>query len=397
MHFRFSLRTFLVVVALFGAVLLPAANFVYQVKSQANRQRAAIAKLRTDDFFVDRFDVDGAAQTSSFWVAFARKWIDQEAYGPPLKFRSARPRPDAEYQTALRLLTDVDPVCAVELSVDRLSADLLEPLRKHPQMRSLYIHCSTFDNDVATRLTELKSIESLGISAPLDDDIAICLKELPRLRELSIDVSKLSVHSDVSLEQLSALSFLTLRGVIRRPETLTTLLKNESLGELSLFDCWLFDVDIAAFEQAKNLKGLHIWSSSPAQQPKDMLLAISKAPALTKFDIQGGGDFDLSYLKDLAVRRILEHLHIGGQLLAPGELALLKPAKGLRTLDFVGDLSDEEILDLLLAAPQCKIDMRVSRNARKDYDGKRFSLLEGRLKSETYQNEIGCALEPIGP
>src|SRR5687768_9924019 len=90
MRFRFSLRSFLIVVAVLGVVFFPVANFLYQVKSQIWRQRVAVTRLedagsRAQRPVLIRPANDGVRyrdEKADWLVHLARDYIDPLAYEP---------------------------------------------------------------------------------------------------------------------------------------------------------------------------------------------------------------------------------------------------------------------------------------------------------------------------
>lgn len=212
MRFRFSLRFLLILFTLLAIFLGLGGRYVYQIKDQARRHRLAIANLEELRTFV-RPATDKAKPPTTF-ESLINRWVDNDAYpqandcmiGMPLYIRLA---PD-EAEKRLEILRDVSGITELTIAIKRLTANAMQQLAAHQNLRYLKIECETIDPAAALKLDQLKALETLIFREACSDEVIVAASNLPHLAELTIHITQLGPRGAEALGHIKSLKRIDL-------------------------------------------------------------------------------------------------------------------------------------------------------------------------------------------
>jgi hypothetical protein len=387
MRVRFSLRVFLTCFTMVAVGLGVGANFVYRVKDQVRRHKAAVAQLEKFRHVIATDARDDEPLRLSIFAKFARTLIDSAAYPEVRYLALTSDQSVEERKVILNAARDLGRIYRIRIGGNVPPSEVLKLVSFHPDLSSFEID-SMDSNCLDQVLATTKSLESFSTDQAISDSVARKLEQLPKLRTLSADISQLTSGAE-SLAHLPALEAVLLRGSIKTHKQLTSLFRNSRLAELSLFDCHTDDGVMAAFEEARGLRRIFYWSRDTEPQ-KNFLRSIAKIPALRELEIYVDEGLDTENLAFLAQRGVIEQLKIVGQPLSKRDLAALKKARRLQSLIFYGELEDDDICDFLVAVPQCKVEMHAVHPSDREPDTKNYTLVNGAINIEKLATIIWC-------
>jgi hypothetical protein len=379
MRVRFSLQVFFVVFTLFAMLLGAGAQYVNSVKAQVRRQNGARLELGKLGFEVDSPMSSLLDDKPTAYVQFLRKYVEPDAYRRveivDYTVDADRPAPDG--LSALRLLKDVYGLQTLQVADVRIDAEACGLLSLHPDL-TLCANTCTVDPIIAARFHQLTNLRELAIYRPLDDDMAEAISQLPQLRSLSVNTSKLSQRGFQSLRRLGALYRLDLTEVVDRREPLEALVSGKAIQELRLFVAANGDEAVQELSNAREMKKLTLLCyDSP---PENVIEVVSKLPSLQRFAVWGGKSvLKKSALAELVNCRNLEHCDLGLTPLTDAEFIHLAQLPRIKSLSFVGNPSELEINRFFEAHPNCAITIRPTEDPKDGYLGQLLQLVNGKL------------------
>lgn len=375
MKIQFSLRTFLIAVAIIGVVLLPAANFLYQIKSQIYRQRAAVTRLQDAGSMAQRASLARPAkegvryknEKADWYVHFARDYIDSRAYEPHPEvalFANANGNAHLDVATCEAQLTHVRDLYQVErlgLQVERVTGAMLEQVAALPDLNSLTLQCKAIDPEALSRLAELDQIEELILETPINDKIVSAVEKMHGLTELSINPSALSAESATKLGNCKQLKLLWVqRGNLAGGELFKAWGKRGTAKMLYLVDCNLDSEATKALSYLKTLEELKLFQKCVASN--ELSASVSGLVNLKDLTARLPEAVPIAdQCKHLANLKKLERLDLREPMMTAAGLEALQPLANLRYFQLHGEFTREELEQFLLNGPK---SCRIRQNAR---------------------------------
>lgn len=369
---RFSLRTFLVLIALFGVVLGCLGRFWRGVQ----HQRGVVAKLESaggsiaydyhlgfrddleelereallvshttnDEGFEERTFVTESGEITEVETPpgpkFLRDWLGNDIFSDVemVSFWLEDPPEDLDPH----LLLELPELKVVTLSEHQVCDQWLDCVVEIPELQGLALYGGENGPSHVSleKLQSLKNLRSVLLAGEwvTDEDVAT-ISRLPNLESLSVLSPNITSSSLASIGQLTALRQLDLAGVEQLGDDGTEHLgKLTKLQHLTLLRTSVSDDTLAHLEGLSELRKINLRATHVGDAGMEHLASLRE---LRSLDIAGThvGDTGMEHLASL---RELRRLDVAGTRVTDAGLAPLSRLPKLRYLSVHGlDISDE--------------------------------------------------------
>ncbi len=396
MRFRFSLRVFLICFTIVAIVFGGAANFVYRVKDQVRRHKAAIAFLSEAGWNIESQNswFDQPVNTSRTHT-FIRTWVDCDYGHVTGAVECDRKLTPDEAKRVLPRLLDLQGVDEIRLEMVELNQEVVDILSAHRKIDSLSLTYECCRGEVEKQLDQFQSLKRLSLEGFVSDRAIPALNSMPLLNHLSIELCHLTPASAESFAKLSQLEGLAIRGELSESACLRSLLSLPKLSSISLYKAVVTEGSLRSFSDAAALKSVLIMGDIEASA--SFFSDLARAPKIEQLTwwAMSREDKPPIDLRGLADFPCLEQIGFMGVSITRSELLALRRLRTLQSFHFSGTLDKETLAAFLAAVPDCKIEMRNPEAARCLPDGWNCSLVDGKLKCESYVLPK-CGMSSIG-
>lgn len=292
LHFRFSLRTFLIVCIL----PVPLFTWLANIKISAVRQRSAIARLESRGVMITE-----EAPTPNWVTNLIRRFVDKDAFEMVTQVR----RHDTPSKAGAVSSFDREELVALTQlkglrDVDFIRRRILRSGDSSSQRR-------LSDSDLAL-LAEIRTLGSLITDAEMGEPTLLSLAQLPELHTLQLPNAPFSDHVLKRFRECKKLATLEFDATNVSSKGLRNLAVLPVLQTLSLRKLHGRDSPLAAIAECKALTRLII---SDSHLKLEDAIAINRLPiqTLTLDDCR----IDDGFVKLLHESATLQSLHMGGR------------------------------------------------------------------------------------
>ena len=312
---RFSLRTFLITVALFATAFGAFAFWRQNVIDRAQRHLSAMDALELQRGVM----VIKKPHENSSYNNFVRKWIHPRAFEVTERVCASK-----SFWTPqnLKRLKDLNGLSNITCSFDRLTRRDAEELCAIPQLVSLYIQFKESEEGAADLLASKTTLKQLTLGGKCGPAFFQALNAHPNLTHLRLresPMTKEDVQAVASIPHLS--EFTTFVGI--ESDSLPILLTTK----LKLLVAPVRNLDAGALADLSNSQVEQLYRTSPVF-PAGTLASAAKTPKL----------------RELALNGELE--------LAPGEFESLSECKNLERLELRSVWLTKEQWEVVTALPK---------------------------------------------
>lgn len=373
MRLRFSLRNLLIVITIVAVLLGVGAQFVFRVKGQARRHRAACERLESFGYWVGketRFPHDNG---SNWLVAFSRRWIDSGAYPSPANVDLCNELLTAKQaEERLAIVRDLGQVLSLTIHPDVFDAEYVELLRSFETLGELNIEAREMANSAGSTIAELRSLSALVIGEPIDDESLAGIAKLPNLTTLTLDAGQLTGRAIDGANGFPKLRELTLLGDVRDPGPIGAILRPASIEELDLSMCRLSANALIAIENAHSVSRLTVGGDDGNEE---LFRHLARLKNLQTFHAYGLRSSQLQQVGELAACERLTEMTLTGTKLTEEDFLRFTLLAQLRLLHLDGDLRSEAAEAFLRLAPNCQIRVYSAKD-----QWKVFRIVDGKME-----------------
>lgn len=296
MRFRFSLKTFLITVALFATAFGAFAFWRQSIIDRAERHLAAINALQ----FSSSTPVVARSSSPSY-TQFVRTWIHPRAL--EVTHRVCQPK---SFWTPehLALLKDLNGLASVTCSFDHLTRSDAESLRAIPQLAELDIQFKESEEGAVELFASKPTLKKLIISGQCGPGIFQALQAHPNLTSLQLRVTPMGKEEIEAIASIPHLSdFTTFVGI--ESNVLPILLKTK----LKLLVAPVRNCHAGALADLSNSQVEQLYLTSPLF-PAGTLASAAKTPKLRELALNGELEFAPGEFESLSECKNLERLEL---------------------------------------------------------------------------------------
>ncbi len=385
---RFSLQLLLILFTIIAVVLGGAANFVWQVKSQVQRHKAAVARIEGLEYHFGGATNEEDYRDQSLFAKISRAWIDQDAYvfGMPICFYG--PESPEKIQQALQASRDLFGLPSLSLRIERLDCETIERLQQVKNLRELDIECAEIDPEASSRLSVLYAIERLTLFKPVSDEVIEAISKLPHLQRLEIDVSRVSKSGATHLGNLycqdNRSPVITLCNNSPSLEATRALCNTCCLHALCFQDLTLTDDILREFQSSASPEKLFIRNCA---LPDTFCKRVASMPNLYCLWMDWPTSLSTETLDDLHSSTCLEELDLHAYGDDNLEISAFRSPASLKKLTFNRPIRLDAVRSILASAPHCVVDVQNHQGPNSDGEvGTRYRTAGGTIQSFTYRD-----------
>lgn len=377
MRLRFSLRLVLILFTLLAVAFGAGANFYYGVKMEIRRHAVAVDGLRKFNVYAWDHPEYESPKQMSFVKRLARQWIDERAYpvaGSLVIQVQETPRCEEVLETA----RDLSGVYELTLSTERLTLKMVNLLGERRDLVWLHLKFESIEPTAIGRLARLTSLQHLTIGAPVSQEFIQTIARLPRLRDLTIDVTGLTPTAIASLKTFPDLRQITITGALKQSDVIAALSCNSTLFRLSLAKCKVSQGALAPLAEARGIVAISIWDECDA--PVDLLSEVVKTPQLKILALARASDAPKLNLLPLKASHSIQEVYLASLRPTRAEVQVLLSLPQFEKLSLNNAWSEAELIGFLQS------DVGLERAHRQpgdrpvfEWEGREFQLLEGAL------------------
>jgi hypothetical protein len=294
---RFSLRTFLITVALFATAFGAFAFWRQSIIDRTQRHLKAMDDLDLQKGVM----VAKKPHPNTAYINFVRKWIHPRAYEVTERVCASK---SFWTQPHLQLLKDLNGLSNITCSFDRFTRRDAEELCAIPQLVTLYIQFKESEEGAAELLASKTTLKQLAIGGKCGPAFFQALDAHPNLTYLRLretPMTKDDVQAVASIPHLS--EFTTFVGI--ESDTLPILLTTK----LKLLVTPVRNLDAGALAELSNSQVEQLYLTSPLF-PAGTLASAAKTPKLRELALNGELEFAPGEFESLSECKNLERLEL---------------------------------------------------------------------------------------
>ncbi len=360
---RFSLRLLLIAFTLLAILLGGGGHFLYRIKDQARRHRAAIAKL--DELKTVIFPASNKVKPLTTFESLINRWVDNDSYptagdcmiGMPFYIRL----PPDEAEKRLEILRDVSGITELTVAMKRLTSHAVQQLTAHAQLRHLQIECETIDPAAALKLEQLKTLETLIFREACSDEVIVAAANLPQLTELTIHITQLGPRGAQALGHIKSLKRIDLVADYQELPDPTPFLRslsaNPDLTEIKISSFIAINNEAAeALSKIQPLKSVRI-ENCPSV-PDDFLTKLSRLKQMESLIVTLWSNEPANFAPaPLAQCPKLRQIYFDHALFTTQDLQAFEAHPALTHLVIRGEIPLSDIKSFLQNTPNCELSI----------------------------------------
>lgn len=352
---RFSLRLLLIAFTLLAILFGAAAHFVYRIKEQARRHKAAEARLEELGCTFGRWSsrpYDGKPGT---WFHFARKWIDPKAFPARTNFRNTERFSTEQARQALMAARELQGLKWLTLNVDRLTSEITDDLHQLRELTSVTLRVKSLDIAGARCLANLPLKHSIEIELSLENDVAQFLANDKKIQWLSVDPSKLTASSADALRHRPLLRAIELNVAIESPQVLAALLDHPDLNGVYFSHCRIDPTALTNLPANQSVQYVDFEDCAP---PSNFASALKSWTALTRIDIKSTQPTLPNSHSDCNHWRLASLPGHNAEFIIGEDSFTDHPELSIvNRFEFTSEMDDRTIFEILSIVPNCEISI----------------------------------------